>query len=80
MNIYAVRCLHEMSAIDDETCSLAVHDAHECLDALTTLVLLAGERAMCWTHCDASSQSERSRGRPEAAAQAQRGPGVGGSL
>lgn len=34
---------------------------------------------MCWTHCYASSQSERSRGRPEAAAQTQRGPGIGGA-
>lgn len=34
---------------------------------------------MRWTHRYASSQSERSRGRPEAAAQTQRGPGIGGS-
>lgn len=42
------------------------------------LDLLAGEWAMRWPHRDAGSQSEWSRGRPEAAAQAQRGPGVGG--
>lgn len=44
------------------------------------LDLLAGERAVRRAHGDAGSQSERSRGRPEAAAQAQRGPGVGGRL
>lgn len=38
INIYAVRFC--MSVIDDETCSLAIHDTHKCLDTLTTLVFV----------------------------------------
>lgn len=36
---------------------------------------LAGERAVRGTHSHAGGESERTRGRPQAAAETQRGPG-----